>query len=178
MLQPNMDLAMHLDSRIAPFVVPCSIALPEDVTSRLAEALANAVNIVWPALNVPTLLFVLFGRPPHYELPVGVGVEVYVPDMSLDPIGSSGSGRIYLDAFRLASFPHRDIDWAALCILEELVHSWMNIRDEASAKLVTASLMNRHYGTTFLPGDGVYRSLRGGTSLEEIAAMHPPSIES
>ncbi len=32
------------------------------------------------------------------------------------------------------------VDVAAVCILEELVHAWLNIQDETIAKLVTAQL--------------------------------------
>jgi hypothetical protein len=110
------------------------------VEERLAVSLALAVEkIIWSIRHFPRVR-VLFGSPPYFVSGVGTGVEIYVADMAQDPVGTAVGDAIYLDAHRVASLALAPYDVAAVVILEELVHVWMNVKDEEIAKDITARL--------------------------------------
>lgn len=86
------------------------------------------------------MMTVIFGEPPCYGLYAGTGVDLYYADMKQDPVGTAASGRIYLHASRVAESVSYPVDVAVVTILEELVHVWMNVKDEDIAKFATAKL--------------------------------------
>ena len=122
------------------YIEAYSTPLPDEITERIAESLAVAAFRIGPAVRTLRLLRLVFGKPPQYVLWAGTGWDVYVADMSQDPIATAGREYLFLDAHRLAGMEQTPVDWAAVCILEELVHAWLNVRDEAIAKTATAML--------------------------------------
>lgn len=145
----NEELRKYVDPQYAPFLLTHSIELASTVTERLARALAQAVDLIVPAIQDMTMVSLVFGKPPMYVTSAGVGADIYVADMSLDPVATAGRTHIYLDAERIASLSTYPVDVAVVTLLEELVHVWMNVRHEGIAQLATATL---HGGITVVEG--------------------------
>lgn len=157
---PNGELYEYLNPEQSAFFALYSIPLSSDVTERLAKALARAVALILPAIRDVRMITLIFGNPPSYAITTGTGVDVYIADMSQDPIATAGSHRIYIHAERTAALTPFPIDVAVITLLEELVHTWMNTRDEEIAKLVTARL----YGDVVVI-DGQYRTKEQATLM-------------
>jgi len=137
---PNLALRHYVVPNLASFVIPFSIELSPEITERLARALAKAVELIAPAIRDFRMITLIFGKPPAYAIHVGTGIEIYYADMNQDPIATAGNHRICLHAERIASLSAFPIDAAVIVILEELVHVWMNVKDETIAKTATAYL--------------------------------------
>jgi hypothetical protein len=137
---PNLKLRDFVDLDQASFLATYSIELSPEITERLARALARAVELIVPAIRDLRMITLIFGKPPAYVIQVGTGTDIYYADMSQDPVATAANQRICLHAERIASLPAFPIDAAVVVLLEELVHVWMNVRDETIAKTTTAHL--------------------------------------
>lgn len=140
--RPNDELSSSVDSDARPFIHTYSTPLDPADASQIRMSLALAVSRIWAEVRDPFIVRFVFGVPPIYAVDVGTGYDLYLADMSQDPIASAGHNMIFLDAKRLARM-YQTItryDHAAVCMLEELVHSWLNIRGEKITKMVTAAL--------------------------------------
>lgn len=154
-LKRNPELQRCLDEKVREYFKTYSISLEDQVTDRLAKALATAVSkLLDGRLNNVRVTYLLFGAPPAYIFPAGVGHVIYVPDMSQFPIATAWGQCIYLDAPKLASLITEPFDEAAVFMLEEFVHSLFGVGDEAMAKQLTCNLFG---GIEF---SGVYRQQR------------------
>lgn len=144
-LKRNPELQRCLDEKVREYFKTYSISLEDRVTDRLAEALAEAVSKLLPdRLNNIRVTQLLFGKPPAYVFPAGVGHAIFVPNMSLSPIATTWGPCIYLDAHKLASFSE-PFDLAAVVMLEEFVHSLFGVGEESMAKQLTCSLFSGIY---------------------------------
>jgi hypothetical protein len=139
-LRVNRRLNERLPYPDRAFVPTFSIDLDDATTARLSEAIEVAVTKVQYSIRKVHMVRLAFGEPPAYIMPVGTGLEIYVADMTQDPIATASGDIIHIDARRLAALPVEPYDTAALFLAEELVHAWMNISNERIAKFVTATL--------------------------------------
>lgn len=137
---PNVELRKYVQPDLRGLIIPYSIELEDDVKERLAQALAKAVELIAPALQTFFMVTMVFGEPSNYGIHVGTGMELYYADMSQDPVATAGGRRIYLHAQRIADSAAYPVDVAVVTILEELIHVWMNVKDEEIAKYATANL--------------------------------------
>lgn len=153
MIRVAPHLTEDIPYPVRAFVPTLSIPLPEEVERRLAASLKLAVEKIQGTIRRWFMVRILFGSPPYFGHPNAAGVEWFVADMTQDPIGTAVGQAIYLDAYRLAAMPTEPIDLAALSILEELVHTFLNIQDEDIARWVTARLLGgvRTEGEQYLP---------------------------
>ena len=143
-LVPHLELAPHLIEGIPypvrAFVPAFSTPLPDEVSARIARSLEKAVSLIGPAMRSWRMVRLAFGVPPQYTMWARTGWDIYVADLSQDPIATAGRDIVHFDAHRLAGLDEYPIDVAAVVILEELVHVWFNVLDETIARTVTAML--------------------------------------
>ncbi len=154
-LEPDPRLVEGISYPWRAFVVTYSESLTDGQAERLADALLRAITPIAHVIRRPHILKIGFGSPPAYKLWQGTGTLAYIPDLSQDPIGTASHDTIFFDARRLLAMPTIPFDIAAICILEELVHAWMNVTSEPIAKSVTAWLYGglRVEGEQYVPAE-------------------------
>ncbi len=139
-LLPNDIVTAAIDDHLKPFFRALSVRLTNEQAIRMGGALAMATKLIEPAVRDWRPILVLFGRPPAYMWGSGAGTNAYFPDQTQDAYGTASGTTIFLDVDKLMTLRSGLDDVATVVVLEELVHTFLNVRDEPLAKVITAHL--------------------------------------
>lgn len=121
-----------LPPNIAPFFLVDTVAFPGPIFFPIAEAFWEAVGIIAPTIRTFRQINIIFGTS-NFTINLTAGSITYLKNEEV--INACFNDMIFIDCERLIVESHRE---RVVCILEELVHIFYNVIDEAvTAKIVS-----------------------------------------
>jgi hypothetical protein len=130
-----------------PYARPVILGDPPVVPTWLARAVGEAAHATAPAIRVPHQIYLVIGRAP-YEVPLSNGRLVVTPNPEV--IATELGGIVFLNVDRLAPLRHQH---RVACVLEEFVHSWLNLVDYR--ELTTVVVATLYGGVVVVNGQWV-----------------------
>jgi hypothetical protein len=129
---PKLEIEKKL-GEYSPFFGLNILTLPESA-QNIVEAFCYSASLVCKAVRINRRVTVTFGVPPFK---IVSGQDSLIIDLKEPTINVTFGDFVFLDCLKMQSMPH----WAIVtAILEELVHSLMNVNDERVAKSIVTTL--------------------------------------
>lgn len=125
----------RISEKIRPFLITSQNGLPP-LFSTVGEAFVEAANIIEPVIYVLRNIDFVFGSSP-YKIPTTRGCIVY--ETSSETINSYMKDMIFIDCKKMIKYVY---PIQVACILEELVHAFLNVKCEKLAMQIVCNLYN------------------------------------
>ena len=122
-----------IDSELKAY---CLIGVPHmaEQVMPVVESFWKATRIIRPAINIERIVRVVFGVSP---ITINAGAHKLSIELSDNSVAACIHGIVVLDCTRLLKYGQRH---QIAIILEELVHAYMNVKDELLASEIVAKL--------------------------------------